>query len=173
MAGYVCHLCGAVFNNRQQLGGHLSKGPVCAPAGVVLSAPHGAAPVIPAIPPPVPNLNVIPFNINQLLKRPKHATANHRIEPAAVRRCAVVVNKDNTYKLYQTQDAFEEYCSLIRVHYSDDFWRLLSSVYQEKTVTIDRVLQAFAMGLVGRVRVRTFPTGLGLGNLWVMGLGLG
>ena len=145
MAGrhrFVCHLCGALFTNRQQLGGHLSKGPVCAPAGVALAASHGTQTTAPAIPPPVPNPNVVPFNINQLLKRPKHAAANHRVEPAAVVRCAIAVDKDNTYKLYQTQDAFEEYCAIIREQYSDDFWRVLCSVYQEKTVTIDRVLQA-------------------------------
>ena len=142
---FQCHLCGAVFGNRQQLGGHLSKGPVCAPAAFTLvGAPAAqAAPAMPAIPPPVPNQHmIVPFTINQLLKRPKHTAAKHRVEPAAVRPCAVGVDTDNTYKLYQTQDAFEEYCSLIREQYSDDFWRLLSSVYQEKTVTIDRVLQA-------------------------------
>ena len=36
---------------------------------------------------------------------------------------------------------FAEYCGLVRDLFSDDFWRIFSSVYEERTVIIDRVLK--------------------------------
>ena len=41
----------------------------------------------------------------------------------------------------QTQDAYDEYCNLVRSAYSDDFWRFFEAVYQERCVVIDRVLK--------------------------------
>ena len=43
--------------------------------------------------------------------------------------------------LLQTQEAYDEYCKLIRDSCSDDFWRMLESVYEERTGIIDRVLK--------------------------------
>ena len=39
------------------------------------------------------------------------------------------------------QDAYDEYCKIVRLQYSDAFWRLLSSVYKERVGIIDRVLK--------------------------------
>ena len=41
----------------------------------------------------------------------------------------------------QTQDAYDEYCSMVRNMYCDEFWRVFGSVYQERAVLIDRVLK--------------------------------
>ena len=41
----------------------------------------------------------------------------------------------------QTQDAFDEYCEMVRKIYCSEFWLLFSAVYQEKHVVIDRVLR--------------------------------
>ena len=41
----------------------------------------------------------------------------------------------------QTQEAYDEYCEAIRQKYSDDFWRIFSSVYTCRNVVIDRVLK--------------------------------
>ena len=41
----------------------------------------------------------------------------------------------------QTQDAYDEYCIIVRRAYSDEFWRFFESVYQERCVIIDRVLK--------------------------------
>ena len=42
--------------------------------------------------------------------------------------------------LLQTQDAFLEYCEIVRKIYSDEFWLLFSAVYLERNVVIDHVL---------------------------------
>ena len=39
------------------------------------------------------------------------------------------------------QDAYQEYCTLLRNRFSDTFWRVFSAVYQERVVTIDAVLK--------------------------------
>ena len=40
------------------------------------------------------------------------------------------------------QDAYDEYCEKVRNRYCDEFWRVFSAVYEERVVTIDRVLGA-------------------------------
>ena len=41
----------------------------------------------------------------------------------------------------QTQEAYTEYCEVLRQEYCDEFWRVLSTVYLEHAVVIDRVLK--------------------------------
>lgn len=41
----------------------------------------------------------------------------------------------------QMQEAYDEYCQVLRQEYSDEFWRVLSTVYLEQTVVIDKVLK--------------------------------
>ena len=43
--------------------------------------------------------------------------------------------------MLQTQEAYEEYCRVLRAQYCDEFWRVLSTVYLEQVVVIDRVLK--------------------------------
>ena len=43
--------------------------------------------------------------------------------------------------LIQMQEAYDEYCLAVRQEYSDEFWRVLSTVYLEQTAVIDRVLK--------------------------------
>jgi len=142
--------------HRQEYGGHLSKGYTCgrahsnqAPTTVTTVPAPTTVTTVPApaaqARAPAPPLNVVvqEFTIWKLLQRRPISEARHRVVDADMRpgsRARGVVDADNTYNLYETQDAFVEYCSLIREQYSDDFWRMLSSVYEEKTVTIDRVL---------------------------------
>ena len=42
----------------------------------------------------------------------------------------------------QMQEAYEEYCRVVHSQYSDDFWRVFTSVYQERVGIINRVLHA-------------------------------
>ena len=44
--------------------------------------------------------------------------------------------------LLKLQEAYDQYCVRVRQMYTDDFWRVFSSVYTERAVVIDRVLRA-------------------------------
>ena len=44
--------------------------------------------------------------------------------------------------LLKLQEAYDQYCVRVRHMYTDDFWRVFSSVYTERGVVIDRVLRA-------------------------------
>ena len=83
------------------------------------------------------------FGIAQLLQRPtrnqahKHIVVPLRVRPATRYTC----NTANTYRLYETQLAYEEYCDIIRQQYSDEFWRVFATVYKERQVIVDRVLK--------------------------------
>ena len=70
---------------------------------------------------------------------------------------AASCDTDNTYKLHETQAAYEEYCDIIRSHYSDDFWRVFATVYRERAVVIDRVLKGCKdVFVVGKQRRNRF-----------------
>ena len=43
--------------------------------------------------------------------------------------------------LLKLQEAYDEHCVRVRRLYTDDFWRVFSSVYTERAVIIDRVLR--------------------------------
>lgn len=173
MPKYRCHGCGAHFETRQQLGGHLSKGLACqisfknmpssssvpidpGPSSTTIAVTHNVdqlllpvtvatvpdqqaevAPVINA-----PEEAAFIYDLNQLLQRPCHAEASHRIVPAVVQNSKASYDAARTFKLHETQDAYEEYCSLVRAKHSENFWLFFSSVYQERNGVIDRVLSA-------------------------------
>ena len=77
----------------------------------------------------------------RLLQRPLFEYAEHRVTPlisaANARRC----DTQSTFQLHQMQEAYDEYCRAVRQEYSNEFWRVLSTVYLEQTVVIDRVLK--------------------------------
>ena len=64
------------------------------------------------------------------------------------------------YKLVclQMQAAFEDYCKVVRELFSVDFWRVFSSVFQERVGVIDRVLKTTRDVFVrDRAQLRRFP----------------
>ena len=111
MSKYRCHGCGARFATKQQLGGHLSKGVACA-VGSVITKPYVSAPLnttriavpiaVPVVAVPVATTLPIggdvatdsasapitmpaePASINELLQRPCHDEAKHRVVPATL-----------------------------------------------------------------------------------------
>ena len=42
----------------------------------------------------------------------------------------------------QTQRLYNEYCEVIRERYADEFWRVFSSIYDQRVVIADKVLKA-------------------------------
>ena len=97
--------------------------------------------------------------LNQLLQRPCHADAAHRVVPVDVSHLCVQASFDTarTFKLHQTQEAYDEYCSLVRSKHSDQFWMFFSSVYKERSGVIDRVLSACRTVYVKKDLKATFP----------------
>ena len=108
MSKYRCHGCGARFAKKQQLGGHLSKGSACA-TGLVITKPYIPEITTPIVVPtvvPVATASPIgepigddvatesasatitrpaePASINELLQRPCHDEAKHRVVPATL-----------------------------------------------------------------------------------------
>ena len=99
------------------------------------------------------------FNIDQLLQRPKKPDQKHIVLPVGT-ESLTTCNTGNTYKLHETQTAYEEYCEVIRGSYSDEFWRVFATVYREPAVTIDRVLKGckdvFVVGKEMRKRFEVY-----------------
>ena len=104
MSKYRCHGCGARFALKQQLGGHLSKGSACA-TGLVITQPYIPEVTTPIVVPtvvPVATASPIgddvatesasatitrpaePASIHELLQRPCHDEARHRVVPATL-----------------------------------------------------------------------------------------
>ena len=102
MSKYRCHGCGACFATKQELGGHLSKGVACA-VGSVITTPYTSAhttriavPIaVPVVAVPVATtesasatatitMPAEPASINDLLQRPCHDEAKHRVVPATL-----------------------------------------------------------------------------------------
>ena len=180
MAKYRCHGCGFCFATKQQLGGHLSKGVSCSLGPVLITKPFFpaqeinspfATPVATAsivatstdnvIPSATITVPAVPASINELLQRPCHDEAKHRVVPATLPYSREEADLSRAFKLYevcllfiyivmhvtlacllQTQEAYKEYCTLIREKYSDKFWKFFGSVYTERNSVIDRVLSA-------------------------------
>lgn len=160
---YTCARCGVVFPSRQALGGHRStltcppmtraNVPVTTRLGLLevatdadvsdpqYIAAHVDAPTsqsIPAVPAVAP---VTPFTIVQLLQRPKKKdNETHIVAPVEV-EISRTCDETNTFKLHETQDAYDEFCRVIRSNYTDEFWRIFATVYREKNTVIDKVLK--------------------------------
>ena len=81
-------------------------------------------------------------SIYKLLQRPVFEYQKHRVVESGDIHRGVQCDTSKTYKLYETQEAFRQYCEAIREAYSDDFWRCFAAVYTEKNVVIDKVLEA-------------------------------
>ena len=79
--------------------------------------------------------------MTQLLQRRTHDEAKHIVTRMPDSRSQRLCDPQNTYKLHEVQDAFDNYCVQLRQMYSKDFWRILSSVYRERVGIIDRVLK--------------------------------
>ena len=172
MPNYACSRCGFLFPSKQALGGHNARGVLTcrrvvnsslAPATSVPAASPGHGNVVVRdnnLAERDDNFDVtgdqndveVPANgavaaaaplstIQQLLQRPKRANHKHIIVPLDVERLSTC-DTANTFKLHETQDAYKEYCDLIRSRYSDEFWKIFATVYRERAVTIDRVLKA-------------------------------
>ena len=161
---FVCARCGAVFATRWALGGHLSF-PTCAPAHADVDAvadvnaddntdvnaddkadnADGHADVNADDVPNAGGNNAAPAPIMstlQLLQRPIFEYQKHRVIPLNIRRQGPICDTSKTFKLHQTQEAYVEYCNVIRQEYSEEFWRCFSAVYLEQNIVIDKVLQA-------------------------------
>jgi hypothetical protein len=162
---YNCSRCHVRFATRQELGGHLSKGTLCTPVDEPVPSAISAAeansnddashhdddPVIASSEDGTDELGSDAHDerppmqsINELLQRPCAAKSNHLVVPTAQSPGSLAADADesNSYQLFQTQKAFTNYCKDVRKLYSDKFWRVFSSVYQEKVVLIDKVLKA-------------------------------
>ena len=83
---------------------------------------------------------VVPFTIEKLLQRPTRGCHQHIVVPLDITP-SPPCNEHNTYRLYETQDVYEEFCQQIRLQYADEFWRMFATVYREKNVVIDKVLK--------------------------------
>lgn len=157
---YKCSRCHANFATRQELGGHLSKGLVCTPVDEPLLSAASAADASSNDDVPVPAAAVSSSNdelgsdghrelsrmatTNELLQRPCADKSKHRVVPTSQKPGSLAGDADesNSFKLFETQEAFKDYCNDVRKLYSDDFWRVFSSVHEEKIVMIDKVLKA-------------------------------
>ena len=53
------------------------------------------------------------------------------------------------------QDAYQEYCKVLRNSFSDTFWRVFAAVYQERAVTIDTVLKTTRDVFIRDVKMRS------------------
>lgn len=177
---YKCSHCHVIFATRQELGGHLSKGPACTPIDApVLSAAASSGDASSNDDEPVifagstscddgndelgsdgTDAEQSISTINQLLQRPCAEKSSHLVVPTAQRPGSLAGDADqsNSYKLYETQEAFREYCHDVRKLYSDDFWRVFSSVHQEKIVVIDKVLKACKDVYVPSDKMKRFET---------------
>ena len=103
-----------------------------------------------------------PFNIRHLLQRPKKPDQRHIVVSLAT-ESLTTCNTGNTYKLHETQAAYEEYCALIRSLYCDEFWKIFASVYREKAVIIDRVLKSCKDTFVaGKAMKKRFEVRIGV-----------
>lgn len=194
---YTCEKCGASFACKQALGGHVARGQYTC-TGATLPQNTRAQPPIQhhttdnittdnTIPSEVPhtrrqcNNNVIRFNINQLLQRPKRQDAQHVCVPVeTVNNTSVDTN--NTYNLHETQEAYDEYCSVVRGQYCDNFWRMFATVYRERAVVIDRVLKTckdvfvlpkamknmFAVYMIYHIWVVIYGCSYMVDNIWVV-----
>lgn len=78
----------------------------------------------------------------ELLQRPVYEYQKHRVVSVCVPSQSPNCDTSQTLKLYQTQQAYREYCHTIRQQYSDKFWSFFSAVYMEQRTIIDRTLKA-------------------------------
>ena len=185
---FSCGRCGALFDNRRSLGGHLSV-PTCESVNSVahvdavadVNADDNAdihaddnadvhaddnadvhagdnADVWVAAGNHVQQAPIM--STLQLLQRPIYEYQKHRVIPVSnIRRQAPPCDTSKTFKLHQTQEAFAEYCNAIRSEYSDEFWRFFSAIYLEKHVVIDKALRACRSTFVrGRKKKSMFDT---------------
>ena len=107
-----------------------------APAiAAVQAAPAAPVPVLPNVP------RVSTLSVTNLLQRPTSEYARHRVQDFHVPPCTRRCDTTNTFKLHQTQEAYNEYCHEVRAEYCDEFWRVFETVYREPAVVIDRVLK--------------------------------
>ena len=77
----------------------------------------------------------------KLLERPVFEYNEHRIvvlDVPQLLRC----NPEQTYRLHEMQQAYEEYCDIIRDEYCHQFWVFFSAVYLQQNVVIDTTLKA-------------------------------
>ena len=77
----------------------------------------------------------------KLLERPVFEYNEHRVVVLDVPqrlRC----NTAQTFRLHETQQAYAEYCDIIRDEYCQQFWRFFSAVYMQQNVVIDATLKA-------------------------------
>ena len=120
---YTCEDCGAVFPNRQALGGHRSvvscgvNAPSNPPPGaspattnppaatnppLAANPPPPVNPPPPATNPPRPPVVHPPEQLSKLLLRPTHDLSEHRVVDAVYTRGNAQVNV-TAYKLYQVK----------------------------------------------------------------------
>ena len=181
---YYCKRCGLQFPTHQQLGGHLSKGPIC-PAVLHSSAALASSALASSASqtnnnnnnnsetdtadedqqdqlqqqqqqqPPRRVRRVVPETIYQLLQRPTHLEHNHIVRPAIIAQPAL--HWDNVHKFNEMQDAYEEYCVSLRDLYSDEFWSVFGSVYNLRAGVIDRVLSTTKRVFVYKEAKRRYP----------------
>ena len=112
-------------------------------AATVIEQAAAAAGAAPAATPAVAGATaaaVVPFTIEKLLQRPTRGCHQHIVVPLDITP-SPPCNEHNTYRLYETQDVYEEFCQQIRLQYADEFWRMFATVYREKNVVIDKVLK--------------------------------
>ena len=97
------------------------------------------------------------FGIAQLLQRPtRHETHKHIVVSLRVRPAGYTCNTANTYRLHETQLAYEQYCDTVRSQYNPEFWRVFATVYRERRVIIDRVLKTCKDVLIPKMQKRFF-----------------
>lgn len=152
---YKCSRCRVGFATRHELGGHLSKGILCTTVDEPLAGISDDTDSCQQHDDP----GVISSNqdgtheqtetmhmqtIDELLQRPCAEYSNHLVLPIDQIPGSLADDADesNSFKLFETQQAFTSYCNDVRHLYSDDFWRVFGSVYQEKMVVIEKVLRA-------------------------------
>ena len=163
-----------MFTTKQALGGHRSQGMLtCVAAAAVEPVPAVTQAVIQelqAVGEQEVNDNMeedngdmdtdngavaAQYSVAQLLQRATNLHAKHSIQDVEIRP-AEPCNTMNTYKLHETQFAYDEYIAIVRSNFSDEFWRVFASVYRERVVIIDGVLQACKRVLVPRDMQKQF-----------------
>lgn len=169
MQRFTCTRCAVVFTSRQALGGHRNGVLTCVAAAAAEPAPAVTQAVmqeLQAVGEQEVNDNgdmdtdngavaSQEYSVAQLLQRATNVHAKHIIQDVDVRP-AEPCNIMNTYKLHETQFAYDEYIAIVRSNYSDEFWRVFASVYRERVVIIDGVLQACKRVLVPRDMKKQF-----------------
>ena len=146
----MCQACGMAFQNRQQLGGHMSQG-FCTIRRADYTPPLDVASVSSEseqvtlsddVSSESPSAAVASEprvqTIQQLLQRPEAGWAEHRIVELqdVLGSRAAPFDAKQTLHLEQLQAAYDTYCVKVRARYTDEFWRVFSAVYEVRSCSL-------------------------------------